>query len=74
MTLFCVQGHMLGGPIYFVVYLQNQENVCFLSPTHVRIRAEHLQHFLFLSLGLASFSLQSIESNVSSVVWAGPGH
>ncbi len=33
----------------------------FLSPTHARIRAGHLQHFLFLSfflsLGLASFSL-----------------
>lgn len=25
-TLYCVQGHMLlGGPIYFVVYLKNQE-------------------------------------------------
>lgn len=24
--LYCVQGHMLlGGPIYFVVYLKNQE-------------------------------------------------
>ncbi len=45
----------------------------FLSPTHARIRAGHLQHFLFLSLGLASFSLQSIESNVSPVVWAESG-
>lgn len=64
------------GWTHFILWciLKTKKFSAFLSPTHARIRAGHLQHFLFLSLGLASFSLQSIESNVSSVVWAESGH
>lgn len=61
-------------PFILWCMLKTKKFCAFLSPTHARIRAGHLQHFLFLSLGLASFSLQSIESNVSSVVWAESGH